>query len=84
MPYEVALAVRFAQKTLAHAPESDDLREEVIRMWGKRALISLAFAMTAARLYPTLKYAMGHGRACTRLTIGGEAQPVLREVPRAA
>jgi hypothetical protein len=38
----------------------------------------------AARLFPTLKYAMGHGRACTRLTIGGETQPVLSEVPRAA
>jgi hypothetical protein len=84
MPYEVALAARFTQKTIAHAPEADDLREEVVRQWGKRALISLAFAIMAARLYPTLKYAMGHGRACTRLTIGGETQPVLREVPRAA
>ena len=69
---------------LAHAPEADDLRDEVVRMWGKRALISLAFAIMAARLFPTLKYALGHGRACTRLTIGGETQPVLREVPRAA
>jgi hypothetical protein len=84
MPYDVALAARFAQKTIAHAPEADDLREEVVRRWGERALISLAFAIMAARLYPTLKYAMGHGRACTRLTIGGETQPVLREVPRAA
>src|SRR5215471_5022433 len=76
MPYEVALAARFAQKTIAHAPEADDLRDEVVRQWGKRALVSLAFAIMAARLYPTLKYAMGHGRACTRLTIGGETQPV--------
>jgi hypothetical protein len=84
MPYEVALAARFAQKTIAHAPEADDLREEVVRMWGKRAVISLAFAMMAARLFPTLKYAMGHGQACRRLTIGGETQPVLRELTRAA
>ncbi len=84
MPYEVALAVRFAEKTRAHAPEADDLREEVVRRWGKRALISLAFAMMAARLFPTLKYALGHGRACTRLTVGGETRPVLREVTPAA
>lgn len=84
MPYAVALAVRFAQATLAHAPEADDLREEVVRLWGKRALISLAFAIMSARLFPTLKYAMGHGHACTRLTIGGETRPVLREVTRAA
>jgi alkylhydroperoxidase family enzyme len=84
LPFEVALAVRFTEATLRHAPEADDLREEVVRRFGKRGLVSLAFAMIAARFYPTLKYAMGHGRACTRLTIGGEAQPVLRALTQAA
>ena len=84
MPYEVALAARFAELTLRHAPEADDVREEVVRMWGQRGLISLAFAVTGARLFPTLKYALGHGHACTRLTIGGEPRPVLRELTKAA
>ena len=84
MPYEVALAARFAEATLRHAPEADDLREEVLRLWGQRGLISLAFAITSARLFPTLKYALGHGRACTRVRIGGETRPVLRAVTRAA
>jgi hypothetical protein len=84
MPYEVALAVRFAEKTLKHAPEADDLREEVLRLWGRRGLVSLAFVITSARLFPTLKYALGHGRACTRLTIGGETKPVLRQMTKAA
>jgi len=84
MPFDVALAVRFAETTLNHAPEADDLREEVVRRWGKRALVSLAFAITAARIYPTLKYAMGHGRSCTRVTIGGETRPVLRALIQAA
>lgn len=84
MPYEVALAVRFTEATLRHAPQADDLREEVLRQFGKRGLISLAFAMVAARTYPTLKYALGYGRACMRLTIGGEARPVLREMTKAA
>jgi hypothetical protein len=79
MPYEVALAARFTEATLQRAPEADDLREEVVRQFGKRGLIALAFAMLAARMYPTLKYALGHGRACTRLTIGGETRPVLRD-----
>jgi hypothetical protein len=83
MPEEVALAVRFTEATLRHAPEADDLREEVLRRWGKRGLISLAFSMLSARVYPTLKYALGHGRACTRLVIGGEASPVLRELTEA-
>jgi hypothetical protein len=84
MPYDVALAARFAETSLRHAPEADDLREEVVRQFGKRGLISLAFALTASRLYPTLKYALGHGRACTRLTVGGESRPVLHEVTKAA
>ena len=84
MPAEAALAARFAEASLRHAPEADDLREEVVRRFGKRGLVSLAFAMTASRLYPTLKYALGHGRACTRLTVGGETRPVLRQLTKAA
>jgi hypothetical protein len=84
VPFEVALAARFAEASLRHAPEADDLREEVVRRFGKRGLVSLAFAMTASRLYPTLKYALGHGRACTRVTVGGETRPVLRQLTKAA
>ena len=84
LPYEVALAARYAEMTLRHAPQADELREEVLRLWGVRGLISLAFAITSARLFPTLKYALGHGRACTRLTIGGQTRPVLREMTKAA
>jgi hypothetical protein len=84
LPYEVALAARFAEATLGHAPGADDLREEVIRRFGKRGLVSLAFAMVAARVFPTLKYALGHGKACTRVTVGGETRPVLRQVTKAA
>ena len=80
MPYEVALAARFAEATLEHAPEDDALREEVINQFGRRGLVSLAFAILAARMYPTLKYALGHGHACRRLNIGGETTPVAREV----
>jgi hypothetical protein len=84
MPYEVALAARYTETALQHAPEADDLREEVLRQWGKRGLVSLAFAIVSSLLYPTLKYALGHGRTCTRLTIGGETRPVLRELTKAA
>jgi hypothetical protein len=84
MPYDVALAARFAEMSLRHAPEADDLREEVVNRFGKRGLVSLAFAMVAARQFPTLKYALGHGRACTRVTVGGERRPVLRELVQAA
>jgi hypothetical protein len=84
MPANTALAVRYAEATLRHAPEADELRREIEHRWGKRGLISLAFAITAARIFPTVKYALGHGQACMRVTIGGEQRQVLREVRNAA
>lgn len=71
MPPDVALAWRFTRATLDHDPSADGYRQEIIRQWGQRALISLAFAIVASRTYPTVKYAMGHGQACTRVFVGG-------------
>lgn len=78
MPPDVALAYRFARATIAHDAEADELREEVVKRWGKRGLVSLAFAITASRLFPTVKYAMGHGKACVRVKVGGKAVEVAR------
>ncbi|HEY2433153.1 MAG TPA: hypothetical protein VGI12_10815 [Vicinamibacterales bacterium] len=72
MPPDVALAWSFTRAALAHDPRADEYREAIVRLWGRRALVSLAFAMTAARLYPTVKYALGHGHACMRVVVGGE------------
>ena len=70
MPPDVALAWRFTRATLAHDPAADDYREVIVERWGRRALVSLAFAITAARIYPTVKYALGHGKACMRVVVG--------------
>lgn len=79
MPADVALAFRFAQAVLAHDAGADALRAEILGRWGPRALVSLGFALTAARLYPTMKYALGHGRSCQRVTVNGAPVPVLRQ-----
>lgn len=73
---EVALAVRFARALLARdaVVDVDDCREEIVRRWGPRAVLSLAFAVMTAQLYPALKYALGHGKSCTRVLVAG--QPV--------
>jgi hypothetical protein len=84
MPDDVALAVGFAEATLNHSPEADAKRDAIVDVWGKRALVSLAFAITTARVFPTVKYALGHGHACMRLTVGGETRRVLRAVDKAA
>ncbi len=71
MPPDVALAWKFTRATLARDPAADDYREEIVKRWGRRALISLAFAITASRIYPTVKYALGHGKACMRIVVAG-------------
>jgi alkylhydroperoxidase family enzyme len=71
MPDEVALTWRFTKAVLAHDAAADDYRAVILERWGPRAVVSLAFAITTARIYPTVKYAMGHGKACTRVVVGG-------------
>ncbi|HYM02469.1 MAG TPA: hypothetical protein VET85_05945 [Stellaceae bacterium] len=78
MSTDVALAFRFAEAVVARSDRADTLREAVVARWGKRALISLSFAITASRFYPAFKYALGHGQACMRVTVGGATTPVLR------
>jgi hypothetical protein len=79
MPSDVALVWRFTRATLSHEP-ADEYRDAIVKRWGRRALVSLAFAMIAARTYPTMKYAMGHGKACTRVVVGGTPITMGREL----
>lgn len=69
---DTALAVRYTQAAVARAPELLPLGDEVRRRWGERALTSLALSITAVRMYPMLKYALGHGHACVRVQVGRE------------
>jgi hypothetical protein len=78
MPEDVALAWRFTRASLAHDAAADSYREAIVQRWGPRAVVSLAFAAVAARMYPTLKYAMGHGKTCTRVVIGGSPVAIVR------
>lgn len=74
---DAALAYRFARASLARDMASaDPLRDEILRRWGANGLVAVAMALTTARMYPTLKYALGHGKACSKVTVGGEAAPV--------
>jgi hypothetical protein len=78
LPEEVHLGVLFARATLAHDVAADPLRDEIVHRWGPRALVSLSFAIAAGRVFPTIKYALGHGKACKRVTVAGEPVAVVR------
>ncbi|HEX4183651.1 MAG TPA: hypothetical protein VHY34_10375 [Caulobacteraceae bacterium] len=76
---DAALGYAFAKASLARDLEaSDRLRDEVIRRWGKKGLTNLALILMASRTYPTLKYALGHGRACSKVVVAGVGAPVHR------
>ena len=76
MGQAAALAWRFAKASLARDMEAaDPLREEIVRRWGETGLAAISLALTTARMYPTLKYALGFGHACSRVTVAGEAAP---------
>jgi hypothetical protein len=69
-----ALAYRFAKASLARDMEAcDPLRDEIVRRWGDKALVAIGLALVGARMYPTLKYALGYGKACSKVTVAGEA-----------
>jgi len=70
---EAALGVRFARAVLARDAAADACRDEIVRRWGPRAVLALAFGVMGAQLYPTLKYALGHGKACTRVVVAGQS-----------
>lgn len=79
MPPDIALVWRFTRATLAHDAAADEYRDAVVKRWGQRALVSLACAITAARMYPTVKYALGHGKSCVRVVVGGEPLTFARD-----
>ena len=73
-----ALAWRFANASLARDMDAcDPLRDEIVRRWGDKGLVAIGLALTTARMYPTLKYALGYGKACSRVTVAGIATPVV-------
>ena len=73
LPAHVAVTARFALASLQRSPEVDELRDRVEALFGRHGLLSIAFAMTACRIYPTVKYALGYGKTCTRVVVDGKA-----------
>jgi hypothetical protein len=78
MTPEAALGYRFTRATLGHDLAADALRDEIVGRWGRRALVSLGFGITAARMFPTLKYALGYDKSCSLIRVDGAAAEISR------
>jgi len=69
LPYNAGLVVRFAEFVLIRSPEAEQLGEEIRALWGEAGLHTIAFAISSYRVYPTIKYALGYGKTCSRVMI---------------
>ncbi len=71
-----ALAYDFATAVIdRNLLDADECRAEIARRWGEAAVVDLALALTTGQMYPTVKYALGHGRACTKVVVAGVSAP---------
>lgn len=76
MGERAALAYDFARAVLdRNLADADECRDEIARRWGDAAVVDIALALTTAQMYPTVKYALGHGRTCTRVMVAGASAP---------
>lgn len=71
MTPDASLGFRFAKAALARDATLDDVREELMRRWGRKGLGAVSIGMMTVRVYPAVKYALGHGQACQSVEIGG-------------
>ena len=71
MSAEASIGYRCAKALLARSADLDDLRAEIVRRWGRKALAAISIGIVTTRTFPALKYALGHGQSCQAVEIGG-------------
>lgn len=84
LPPEMRLVARFTRALLGRTDELSALREEMRTAYGTEGLVSVAYAVIKASMFPILKYALGHGHTCSKIKIGESQVVPVSPVPRAA
>lgn len=69
---DAELGFRYGIAVSQNTPNTVGLSEEVERRYGKRALVSMAYAVACSRVYPALKRGLGHGAACAKINVSDE------------
>jgi hypothetical protein len=77
-------AFEFARAVCAHDIRSEELRPSIEKWWGKAGTVELALVIASSRVFPTVKRALGHGQACSRVVIGHETVRADLAAPQAA
>ena len=69
---DAELGFRYGVAVAQNTPDALALAEEAEKRYGRRALVSLAFAVAGARVYPAVKRGLGHGAACSKISVSDE------------
>jgi hypothetical protein len=76
---EVALGFHFAD-AIVHRSADDEVHREAVRTrWGDQGVIDLAMALQMGRLFPMVKWALGHAKECRRVTVAGHQVDVIKQ-----
>jgi len=65
---ELRLVFRFAEAQ-ANRDDDPEARQQIIRRYGDQGLIEIGLAITSARMFPTLKRALGFSISCSRVKV---------------
>jgi hypothetical protein len=69
---DAELGFRYGVAVANNTPDAPALSETAERRYGKRGLVSLAFAVASSRVYPTIKRGLGHGVACSKIVVSDQ------------
>lgn len=67
LPESAADAYRFAEAVVTHSSETDRLRDLLRERYGEAALVELALAIAASRVFPVTKRALGYATSCANI-----------------
>jgi alkylhydroperoxidase family enzyme len=69
LPGDLADVYRFTTAVVRATYDEADLRERLRSRYGEPALVELALAIAAVRVFPTAKRALGYAVSCSRVDI---------------
>lgn len=60
---------RFATGVVVHEQYDEQLRQSLVSRLGDAAMVEMALAIATARVFPTVKRALGHGLSCALVKV---------------
>jgi alkylhydroperoxidase family enzyme len=66
LPIQLAIVYRFTKAVVKNG-DTDQLREQIQKLYGEEALVELALAIASSRVFPITKRALGFATSCDRI-----------------